>query len=120
MGAVADGGMTSAERDARAYGVDIDDEWLAYGYGLYRDDGYRIFLDKIEPGDDEDSIEDWARHIREEYGENAAEAFEDFASRILRDPWPSKAEIRKRLIDVGVRHKGWPPEGQPDYEAEYA
>ena len=85
--------MTSAERDALAYGVDIDGEWLAYGYGLYRDDGYRIFLDRIKAEDDEDSIEDWARHIREEYGENAAEAFEDFASRILCDPRPSAPEI---------------------------
>ena len=112
-------GMTSADLDATAHGLDIEGEWLAYGYILYyvEHTGYRVSLNDIEPGDGESSIADWARHIRGEYGEDAAEAFEDFATEILCDPWPTiRTEIRERLIAFGVRHKKWPPEGRPDVE----
>ena len=114
--------MDSATRDALFHGVDIGGGWRAYGYGVYHeDDGWRVFLRDIKPtededGDEEDTIEDWSAHILERYGDASAGAFENFAYGILRNPWPNKAAIRKRLIAFGVRHKAWPPGGRPNYE----
>ena len=114
--------MDSAMRDALMHGLDIGGGWRAYGYGVYHeDDGYRVFLDRIKPGEDEDAdeedtIEDWSAQILDRYGDDSAGAFENFACKILKNPWPNKTEIRKRLIAAGVCHKKWPPWGQPKNE----
>ena len=55
-----------------AYGHAIGGGWMAYGYILYYGQGwgeYRISLDqRIQPGDGEDSIDDWTRHLEAERG----------------------------------------------------
>ena len=105
--------MGSLELAIENHGLDIGDGWMAYGYILYRGRGwgdYRISLaTDIQPGDGENSIPDWTRHLDDECGPDAASAFNMFVTQILRDPWPqTKTEIRDRLLEAGVTHSKWP------------
>ena len=72
--------MGSWEQDVETYGRPIGAGWMAYGYILYRGRRWgdnQISLDTdIQPGDGDDSIEDWKRHVDESRGPLAATAFQ--------------------------------------------
>ena len=105
--------MGLLEQAIENHGRDIGAGWMAYGYILYRGQGWgdnRISLaTDIQPGDGEDSIADWTRYLEDERGPDAAAAFNTFVAGVFRDPWPeSRTEIRNRLLEAGVTHSMWP------------
>ena len=101
------------ERAIENHGRDIGGGWMAYGYILYRGQGWgenRISLaTDIQPDDGENSIANWTQHLEGQRGPDAATAFNEFVTRIFHDPWPeTKTQIRDRLLAERVTHVKWP------------